>query len=90
MKHYKSVEFSPRTNATPPKKCKIPRLKTFWRRFWFPLNMSARDRHWWSHCRSLGSSDTSTGFFARLLNKGRWTYHTHQCFRFRLVDSGNC
>ena len=35
----------------------------------FPLTM-ARDRHWWSHCRSLGSPEMSTSFFARQLKKG--------------------
>jgi len=31
---------------------------------------TARDRHWWSHWRSLGSPDTSTSFFVRPLKKG--------------------
>jgi len=36
----------------------------------FPLTM-ARDRRWWSHCdcRSLGSLDMSTSFFAKQLKK---------------------
>jgi len=36
----------------------------------FPLT-TARDRRWWCHCRSLGSSEISTSFFARQLKKGR-------------------
>jgi len=31
---------------------------------------TARDKHWWSHCRSLGSPEMSTSFFARQLKKG--------------------
>jgi len=31
---------------------------------------SARDKHWWSHCRSLGPPDMSTSLFARQLKKG--------------------
>jgi len=34
----------------------------------FPLTM-VRDRHRWSHCCSLGSSEMSTSFFARQLKK---------------------
>ena len=34
----------------------------------FPLT-TARDRRWWSHCRSLGSPEMSTSFFARQLKK---------------------
>ena len=55
----------------------------------FPLT-AARDRHWWSHCRSLGSPEMSTSFFARQLKKGQWTCHTHQWFRLQLVESSNC
>jgi len=35
----------------------------------FPLT-TARDRRWWSHCRSLGLPEMSTSFFARQLKKG--------------------
>ena len=35
----------------------------------FPLT-TARDRHWWSHCRFLGWPEMSTSFFARQLKKG--------------------
>jgi len=35
----------------------------------FPLT-AARDKRWWSHCRSLGSPEMSTSFFARQLKKG--------------------
>jgi len=35
----------------------------------FPLTTD-RDRRWWSHCRSLGSPEMSTRFFARQLKKG--------------------
>jgi len=31
---------------------------------------TARDRHWWSHWRFLGSPDTSTSFFEKTLEKG--------------------
>jgi len=34
----------------------------------FPLTM-ARDRHWWSQCRSLGSPEMSRSYFARQLKK---------------------
>jgi len=44
----------------------------------FPLT-TARDRRWWSHCRSLGSPDISTRVFARPLKKGWASCHTHQC-----------
>jgi len=30
---------------------------------------TARDRCWWRHCRSLGSPEMSTKFFARQLKK---------------------
>jgi len=35
----------------------------------FPLTM-ARDRRWWSHCRSLGLPEMSMSFFVRQLKKG--------------------
>jgi len=35
----------------------------------FPLT-TARDRRWWSHWCSLGSTDIPTNFFARPLKNG--------------------
>jgi len=40
----------------------------------FPLT-TARDRRWWSHCRSLGSPEMSTSFFARQLSTGNLACH---------------
>jgi len=34
------------------------------------LLTTARNRCWWSHCRSLESPDISMSFFVRLLKKG--------------------
>jgi len=33
------------------------------------LLTTVRDRHWWSHWRSLGLPDISTSFFVRPLKK---------------------
>jgi len=35
----------------------------------FPL-ITARDKSWWSHCRSLRAPEMSTSFFSRQLKKG--------------------
>ena len=54
----------------------------------FPL-ITAKIRHWWSHCRSLGSPDLPTSFFPRPLIKRWWTCHKHQWSQLRLVESSN-
>ena len=50
----------------------------------FPLT-TARDRRWWSHCRSLWSPEMSTSFFDSS-RKGQWTCDTHQWFRLQLFE----
>jgi len=62
IKSYKWSEICHNTKSDPTCTYRPNMLATF------PLT-TARDKCWWSHCRSLGSPNISASFFERQLNK---------------------